>query len=266
MGNSGLEVYLIIIISLIVFKKYLNYSQKQIIKNSRRLNAIKSLNEKYKNKVNMNLNPYDHIEYALNSKAKYDKVTCDNYFQMYVENNIKELKRIIPKIEKNKQIMESYESELKKINNEIPSHLNYFREKKLIKKEVLKSIRDYHVKINLSYTSPAGRNSYNKHEIYDTATIKHWLTLVEENIKTKSSRQMQIKKERALMSSSLRFEILERDNFTCQTCGSKAEDGVKLHIDHIYPVSKGGKTVKDNLHVLCDRCNLGKSDRVIKTL
>ena len=64
------------------------------------------------------------------------------------------------------------------------------------------------------------------------------------------------------MTSAMRYEILKRDNYRCQICGSTAQDGVKLHIDHIIPVSKGGKTVPENLRVLCDRCNLGKSDKI----
>ena len=39
-----------------------------------------------------------------------------------------------------------------------------------------------------------------------------------------------------------------------------AEGGGKLHVDHIKPVSKGGKTVRDNLRTLCEDCNLGKRD------
>lgn len=39
-------------------------------------------------------------------------------------------------------------------------------------------------------------------------------------------------------------------------------DEVGLHIDHIIPISNGGKTVEQNLQVLCDKCNLKKSNRV----
>lgn len=67
--------------------------------------------------------------------------------------------------------------------------------------------------------------------------------------------------ERNKMTSSLRYSILERDGFKCVLCGRTAEDGVKLHVDHIKPISKGGLTEPDNLQTLCNECNLGKSNR-----
>lgn len=35
----------------------------------------------------------------------------------------------------------------------------------------------------------------------------------------------------------------------------------KLHVDHIIPIAKGGKTVKENLRTLCEECNWGKRDK-----
>jgi 5-methylcytosine-specific restriction endonuclease McrA len=63
-------------------------------------------------------------------------------------------------------------------------------------------------------------------------------------------------------SLRLRFKVLKRDNFTCKQCGaSPAKDSnVELHIDHIFPWSKGGETIIDNLQTLCQNCNLGKSN------
>ena len=61
--------------------------------------------------------------------------------------------------------------------------------------------------------------------------------------------------QRKLMTKKLRKEIARRDNYTCQICGKYMPDGVGLHIDHIVPISKGGKTVPSNLQVLCSRCN-----------
>lgn len=64
----------------------------------------------------------------------------------------------------------------------------------------------------------------------------------------------------------LRFRVMARDHFKCCKCGkSPATDPtVILHIDHIYPYSKGGETVMENLQTLCSDCNLGKSDLVIE--
>jgi len=58
----------------------------------------------------------------------------------------------------------------------------------------------------------------------------------------------------------LRFKILNRDNFTCQYCGRTPSDGIKLEVDHILPVSKGGKANPDNLITTCFDCNRGKKD------
>lgn len=69
------------------------------------------------------------------------------------------------------------------------------------------------------------------------------------------------KNQRKLMTPKLRREIAERDGYTCQNCGKYMPDGVGLHIDHIIPVSKGGKTVPSNLQVLCSKCNGRKGNR-----
>lgn len=65
---------------------------------------------------------------------------------------------------------------------------------------------------------------------------------------------------------SVRLDVLNRDKFRCVFCGkSPATDvGTILHIDHIIPFSKGGKSDLSNLQTLCFECNLGKSDREIK--
>lgn len=75
--------------------------------------------------------------------------------------------------------------------------------------------------------------------------------------------QEEIQKERNKMTAKVRARILARDNYTCQICGlSRAnEPHLALHVDHIIPVSKGGKTVDSNLQCLCWQCNLKKSDK-----
>lgn len=65
------------------------------------------------------------------------------------------------------------------------------------------------------------------------------------------------KKQRNMVTSKLRYSVLERDKFRCTACGAPAAN-TRLHVDHIRPVSKGGKTALNNLRTLCADCNIGK--------
>lgn len=78
------------------------------------------------------------------------------------------------------------------------------------------------------------------------------------NMSEQERRRAFIAQQRRLMSDSLRYDVMKRDGFRCKLCGATAKDGVKLHVDHIKPVSRGGKTEMSNLRTLCERCNLGK--------
>ncbi len=82
------------------------------------------------------------------------------------------------------------------------------------------------------------------------------------SLSTKEIIEPELSKTRTI-NLSLRLKVLSRDNFRCVFCGkSPATDlGTKLHIDHIVPFSKGGKSELSNLQTLCFECNLGKSDR-----
>lgn len=64
-------------------------------------------------------------------------------------------------------------------------------------------------------------------------------------------------KQKAI-SKALRWHIWERDDFRCQVCGSRHY----LEVDHIFPESRGGETVPDNLQTLCQRCNRKKGAKI----
>jgi 5-methylcytosine-specific restriction endonuclease McrA len=53
--------------------------------------------------------------------------------------------------------------------------------------------------------------------------------------------------------------VLMRDGARCRMCGATPQDTL-LHVDHIVPWSHGGETVIENLQILCERCNIGKSN------
>lgn len=66
------------------------------------------------------------------------------------------------------------------------------------------------------------------------------------------------KEQRKPLSKKMRFDVFKRDGFQCQYCGS-TPPSVVLEVDHVHPVSKGGKNRVDNLLTSCFDCNRGKA-------
>lgn len=108
--------------------------------------------------------------------------------------------------------------------------------------------------INSHYRKPLeyAKNKLKKMQQYEASLQK--------NAPSSSKRKKQ--SSRKPIPTSMRYDVLQRDNFRCCICGRSAADGMTLHVDHIIPVSKGGATSMDNLRTLCSECNLGKSDKI----
>ena len=60
----------------------------------------------------------------------------------------------------------------------------------------------------------------------------------------------------------VRYQAIRTLGNKCLACGRSPKDGVKIHVDHIEPCSKNWSRRLDlsNLQVLCDDCNMGKSN------
>lgn len=82
-------------------------------------------------------------------------------------------------------------------------------------------------------------------------------------IREEIKKQSVATEDRRGIGLGLRYKVLSRDKFKCVRCGaSPATDPIcRLHIDHIVPFSRGGKTTLENLQTLCEKCNLGKGNR-----
>ncbi|MCR5460861.1 MAG: HNH endonuclease [Acetatifactor sp.] len=121
------------------------------------------------------------------------------------------------------------------------------------------------IECHISYLSPQGRNHRSTFKTYDDECITKAIKKYEIN-QAQYTNPIDLSKygpqyERSLMTDDLRYRVLKRDGFRCQICGHGQADGVKLHVDHILPVSKGGRTIMSNLRTLCSSCNLGKRDK-----
>jgi 5-methylcytosine-specific restriction endonuclease McrA len=61
-------------------------------------------------------------------------------------------------------------------------------------------------------------------------------------------------RKKVSISNDFRWAIFERDDFTCQHCGSRRD----LTVDHIQPEAKGGELTMENAQTLCRSCNSKK--------
>ena len=88
---------------------------------------------------------------------------------------------------------------------------------------------------------------------------KLWLTNhIEQQVKENDPKSRSI-------PTGLRFDVLMRDNFTCQYCGKSREKypELEIEVDHKTPWRIVKEHKLDNLQVLCWDCNRGKSDKIV---
>jgi 5-methylcytosine-specific restriction endonuclease McrA len=65
--------------------------------------------------------------------------------------------------------------------------------------------------------------------------------------------------ERKRVAPGTRYEVMDRDDWTCQYCGDHATE-----LDHIIPVAHGGENKPKNLVASCRDCNVHIQDRVFE--
>ena len=117
------------------------------------------------------------------------------------------------------------------------------------------------VEYKFVYTSNGGKAQRSFTIPMTEETIKELIKLLQ----GKLTQSVFAKEQRDLMTSKLRQSILQKDNYTCRSCGNSIakEPNLLLEVDHIIPVSKGGYTVEGNLQTLCWKCNRKKSNKVL---
>lgn len=140
----------------------------------------------------------------------------------------------------------------------IPYFLYCAVEDKVIRKKTARPVTEMTYTCKVNYTSPRGRSSCSGERIFSFEELERQHKMYQERRVLEESKEYQRQK----MTPSLRYDIMKRDGFRCVLCGRSVErDGVTLHVDHIIPVAKGGKTVPGNLRTLCEECNKGKRDK-----
>ena len=259
-----------VMIAAIIWAIRFSKNEKIVLEKSQRIQTLLTLNETIKFCTIQSRYTNHH---SCNTKRQLDHLSMDEYLTSLIFTNEVFYKNIIVSISFNRDTYNRYITQTQAIQSNMTEDycksfgftmtkfLKY--EERLFKKQMLPRPQcDVVIHCKATYTSPQGRNHYYKEKHYSYDELK---SIYNDAMKVKAqqqTRQYQIRLERAKMTDSLRYDILKRDNFRCQICGSTQQDGVKLHVDHIVPVSKGGKTEPSNLQTLCDRCNMGKSNKM----
>ena len=67
--------------------------------------------------------------------------------------------------------------------------------------------------------------------------------------------------KKGIISQIINENIFKYGIITCEACKKECESN--YHIDHVLPISKGGNNNYDNLQILCTKCNLQKSIKIV---
>ena len=235
------------------------FMREHICKHSTFMPILCKLNSEYVNVFCEFDDTYKTTHYC-NSKSQFDKTNFNRILHDFCTTNKDHLNYIIPLAYKNSYSFTEYKE--KALN--ILDNKSYYNSKimksleiRVFQEAMLSPPTTVNVTIHSRYVSPKGRNSYHNYYTFEMSSISSCL----DNIERENSFEQEKRRQRARMSDSLRYDIMKRDGFKCVLCGASQKDGAKLHVDHIFPIAKGGKTEPSNLRTLCDRCNLGKKDK-----
>lgn len=252
---------IIIIIGFIIYNSYKNF----VIDHSIALKRLKIINSKYKfNKVKL-------IEFkkCYDNRKYYENVNPVDYLIYELQFKQKEIKENISLILENYNNYELYVSDIKEIGEkyqyntkDLPrfKRLLYYFEDRLFADNVKHPVVKFQIFVKIYLTNIQGKYLSGKSGTFYLTDVEDLIEKVNDKTNGRFSDEKIWKSisavERAKVSNKLRFAVYDRDKNRCVKCGSRSN----LEIDHIIPISKGGKTEFSNLQTLCKNCNQKKSN------
>lgn len=250
-------------------RKYVDF----VNEHSLAIRAIKELNSKYQ------FSPFYLIyKNRYDTTVNFEKVSCKDYLIYQFHLDTLSVRRIIKSRNNNISKEIDYKSKVDltkdKLGNFDVSIEDLDEEKlrnieSIVFNDLIEKVNtDFYAEVHLYLTrGRIHRVVDEKKELFDLNEIIDVLKNIDSS-KVKDGRRFYSRKvwdsiervERAKVSNELRQEIFERDGYTCVNCGSTEKE--LLEIDHIKPISKGGKTEPANLQTLCHDCNIRKGNNI----
>lgn len=219
--------------------------------------------KEWKNELSNNRTHNCSASVCKNANNQPVKYFC-KYFNIDInENSLSNFEKVLnnfASVEEGKILLKNERTKiLNSISKSIPSIIIQLSKNRLLKKLGFQKIdfTDMYIPVfTFQYVSPGGNSSSKSIFKLDLSNLNKLINYLNDKIKWRNSMAGQ----RALMTTKLRNFIKQRDNYTCRNCGLgiKNEQNLLLEIDHILPISKGGKTIENNLQTLCWKCNRTK--------
>ncbi len=162
-----------------------------------------------------------------------------------------------------KQIIENYKAEYKQYLGDVPAFVMENDESGFYSRLGFANIDESVLTVEYEFSYTSGGGMARRH--FSVPMTEDTIAELIRTLESKLTASAFAKEQRTLMTKRIREFIKNRDNFTCCTCGNSThnEPNLLLEIDHIIPVSKGGRTSEDNLQTLCWKCNRAKSNKII---
>ena len=162
-----------------------------------------------------------------------------------------------------KQIIENYKTDYQQYLGDVPAYVMENDEAGFYSRLGFANIDEsvLTVEYKFAYTSGGGMAQRSFTVPMTEETIGELIKTLESKLTASAF----AKEQRTMMTKKLREAIKTRDDFTCCNCGNSThkEPNLLLEIDHIIPVSKGGRTEEANLQTLCWKCNRTKSNKIL---
>lgn len=212
------------------------------------------------------------LHHTYDTEATFDAVSCEDYLIYQLQSSYKQIRAQIDKTDVNRRFYAKYTDEIEAISSygeflkpsgRYPLPLLEQTEKKLIKQQLHPApCTEFTLTVTLCRASMNEQMQDRKRQTFSPEEILPLIQRIN-NKRDTYYRDRDIwdalcRVERGKVSARMRVSIFERDGYRCRICG--ASDA--LEIDHIRPISKGGKSEPGNLQTLCHNCNVSKGNAV----
>lgn len=260
----------IITIFFVIYFRQQKYDEF-ILQNSLCLKQLTEINSRY------NFFPYINFNqrHSYDNENYYNTISCTDYLIYQLQFIGRKLCDQIGKLKNNKLQYSKYLNEVKDITQfgRFQSEIGKLKLGKLIKHEkrliAKETYRAPTTKFSLTVTLLCSKING---DVYDRKSEAFYADDILALVRRVNNKRGSFyndrgiwdaicRVERGKVSNKMRFSIYERDGYQCRKCGV-SDRNASLEIDHIIPISKGGKSTYDNLQTLCHECNVKKGAKI----